>query len=129
MLFRSVFDLVHGCLSVCSVLFSVLEFGPVPTSPTPLLQGAPVRLLHCLSVRVQYKDDKVVSNPKNNFDDHQSTTRVSRQSTRSEAKTEDTLESRRSRKVSCHKRARKGSLDGRPAHATGAASCHSDASR
>ena len=28
------------------VLFcSVLEFGPVPTSPTPLLQGAPVRLL------------------------------------------------------------------------------------
>ena len=24
---------------------SVLEFGPVPTSPTPLLQGAPVRLL------------------------------------------------------------------------------------
>ena len=25
---------------------SVLEFGPVPTSPTPLLQGAPVRLLH-----------------------------------------------------------------------------------
>jgi hypothetical protein len=32
---------------VWSGLFcSVLEFGPVPTSPTPLLQGAPVRLLH-----------------------------------------------------------------------------------
>jgi len=28
------------------VFCSVLEFGPVPTSPTPLLQGAPVRLLH-----------------------------------------------------------------------------------
>ena len=33
---------------MCSVgrLFcSVLEFGPVPTPPTPLFQGAPVRLL------------------------------------------------------------------------------------
>ena len=29
---------------------SVLEFGPVPTSPMPLLQGAPVRLLAILLV-------------------------------------------------------------------------------
>ena len=28
-----------------AVYCSVLEFGPVPTPPTPLFQGAPVRLL------------------------------------------------------------------------------------
>ena len=84
-------------------------------------------LSECQS-KAPYKDDKVVSNPKTNFDDHQSTTRVTTVNAKRSEDTEDTLESRRSRKVSCHKRARKGS-DGRPAHATGAASCHSDASR
>ena len=35
----------HVAIFSLSALFcSVLEFGPVPTSPTPLLQGAPVRL-------------------------------------------------------------------------------------
>ena len=36
---------VCTCDRTTFVLFcSVLKFGPVPTSPTPLLQGAPVRL-------------------------------------------------------------------------------------
>ena len=40
------------CVPSSVALFcSVLEFGPVPTPPPPLFQGAPVRLLALLSIR------------------------------------------------------------------------------
>ena len=43
---RDARDTSAVCVCARRTVVFCSEFGPVPTSPTPLLQGAPVRLLH-----------------------------------------------------------------------------------